>query len=140
MRSGRAASIAADSDQPVVGTDYSGAVSTPGPAAPDAQPDATPSRPGRDVTAGGVRTSPRSKGRRKAAPLAKIGMILFAIGLLAVAVDFVLFASGSHDLPLWLNLTAMLAPVGLGLGLIGVVLENRASSPALAARKAAAGQ
>jgi hypothetical protein len=84
------------------------------------------------------RTSPRAKDRRKAAPLAKIGMVLFAIGLVAIFTDFVLFAAGSHDLPLWLNLTAMLAPVGLGVGLIGVVKENRAASPALAARRAAA--
>lgn len=84
------------------------------------------------------RTSSRAKNRRKAAPLAKIGMMLFAIGLVAIFADFVLFAAGSHDLPLWLNLTAMLAPVGLGLGLIGVVRENRAASPALAARRAAA--
>ena len=105
-------------------------MSNPTPAASNARPDA-------EV---GVRTSPRSKARRKAAPLAKIGMIVFAIGLLAVFADFVLFAAGSRNLPLWVNLTAMLAPVGLGLGLIGVVLENRASSPALAARKAAAGQ
>lgn len=70
--------------------------------------------------------------------MAKLGMVLFAIGLVAIFADFILFAAGSHNLPLWLNLTAMLAPVGLGLGLIGVVKENRAASPALAARRAAA--
>ncbi len=64
-------------------------------------------------------------------------MVLFAIGLVAVFADFILFAAGRHDLPLWLNLTAMLAPVGLGLGLLGVVRENRSASPALAARKSA---
>lgn len=65
------------------------------------------------------------KNRRRAAPLAKIGMIAFTIGVLAILADMALFASGHHDLPLWLNLTALLAPVGLGLGLIGVVAENR---------------
>jgi hypothetical protein len=54
-------------------------------------------------------------------------MALFAIGLLAIFADMILFASGSRNLPLWVNLTAMLAPVGLGLGLIGVVRENRAA-------------
>ena len=87
-----------------------------------------------------MRTAARSKSRRKAAPLAKIGMAVFAIGLIAIFADMILFASGSRDLPLWVNLTAMLAPVGLGLGLLGVVRENRQSSPALAARKAAAAQ
>jgi hypothetical protein len=73
-----------------------------------------------------------------AAPLAKIGMAVFAVGLIAIFADMILFAAGSRDLPVWLNLTAMLAPVGLGLGLIGVVRENRQSSPALTARKVAA--
>jgi len=88
------------------------------------------------TAASGVRTAGRSKNRRKAAPLAKAGMIVFAIGLIAVFTDMILFAAGSRDLPLWLNLLAMLAPVGLGLGLIGVVRENRVASPTLAARKA----
>ncbi|WP_231988338.1 hypothetical protein [Nakamurella panacisegetis] len=85
-----------------------------------------------------VRTASRSKTRRKAAPLAKIGMALFAVGLLAVFADMALFAAGSRNLPVWVNLAAMLAPVGLGLGLIGVVRENRAASPALAARRGSA--
>ena len=93
---------------------------------------------GRDAAAVGVRTAPRSKTRRKAAPLAKIGMILFAIGLIAIFADMALFAAGSRNLPVWVNLTAMLAPVGLGLGLVGVIRENRAGSPAIAARQAAA--
>ena len=82
-------------------------------------------------------TTPRIKNRRKAAPLAKAGMIVFALGVLAIFADMVLFATGHHDLPLWLNLCAMLAPVGLALGLIGVFLESRRSSPALAARRSA---
>jgi len=52
-------------------------------------------------------------------------MLLFALGVVAIAVIMVLFASGSKDLPLWLNLSAMLAPVGLGVGLLGVFLEAR---------------
>lgn len=65
-------------------------------------------------------------------------MIAFPVGLVAVFTDMILFAAGSRNLPLWVNLLAMLAPVGLALGLIGVVRENRSSSPALAARRAAA--
>ena len=63
-------------------------------------------------------------------------MLCFAIGVVAIFADFILFAAGSRDLPLWLNLTAMLAPVGLGIGLIGVVQENRGASTALASRGA----
>ncbi len=73
----------------------------------------------------GVATRPRWSDRRKAAPLAKAGMICFFIGTLAILADVILFASGTRDLPLWLNLTALLAPIGLGVGLLGVLVENR---------------
>lgn len=59
------------------------------------------------------------------APLAKIGMLVFAVGLFAIGVIMVLFASGARDLPVWLNLLAVLAPVGLGTGFAGVFLEAR---------------
>lgn len=63
--------------------------------------------------------------RRKASALMKTSMVLFAIGLVAITADLVLFASGMTELPLWLNLLCLLAPVGFGLGLLGVFLENR---------------
>jgi hypothetical protein len=69
--------------------------------------------------------------------LARIGLVVFGIGLLGVVVIMVLFATGSHDLPLWLNLIAMLAPVGFGIGLIGVYREARASQSLAAVRAAA---
>ena len=69
--------------------------------------------------------------------MAKAGIFFFVIGLLAVAVIMVLFATGSTDLPLWLNLTAMLAPVGFGLGLLAVFNEARASRRARARHSAA---
>jgi len=77
--------------------------------------------------------------RRQSAPLARIGFIVFAVGLLGVAVIMVLFATGSHDLPLWLTLVAMLAPVGFGIGLVGVYRESRASQSLAAIRAARSG-
>ena len=65
-----------------------------------------------------------------------MGAVLFVIGLLAVGVIMVLFATGAHDLPLWLNLTAMLAPVGFGIGLFGIFLEARSGRVARAERAA----
>jgi peptidoglycan/LPS O-acetylase OafA/YrhL len=62
----------------------------------------------------------------------RIGMALFAVGVLAIVVIMVMFASGSHDLPLWLNLTAMLAPLGFAVGMVGVAVDARRSSRALA--------
>jgi hypothetical protein len=75
--------------------------------------------------------------RRQTSPLARIGFVVFGIGLLGVLVIMALFATGSHDLPLWLNLVAMLAPVGFGIGLVGVYREARASRTVAAVRSAA---
>lgn len=63
--------------------------------------------------------------RRQASNLMKTSMVLFAIGLVAITADLVLFASGVTELPLWLNLLCLLAPVGFGLGLLAVFLENK---------------
>jgi uncharacterized membrane protein YhdT len=79
-------------------------------------------------------TSPDRAPRRSAAPWAKVGMVLFAIGLLAIVADLVLFATGSRNLPVWLNATCMLAPVGLGVALIGVLREARTNGRARATR------
>ena len=79
---------------------------------------------------------PRRK-RRQLSGLARVGMILFGVGLVAVAVIMVLFATGSTELPLWLNLVAMLAPVGFGLGLLAVFNEARTSRRASALRNSA---
>ena len=76
----------------------------------------------------GVRTHPRWPDRRKSAPLVKVGMILFFIGGLAILADVVLFASGHQDLPLWLNLSALLAPIGFGVGMVGVFVEARSAA------------
>ena len=81
-----------------------------------------------------VRSLPRDRSRRRAGAWAKVGMALFAVGLVAIVVIVVLFASGGRDLPVWLNVTAMLAPVGLGVGLLGVFREAR--RPARTARAA----
>ena len=77
------------------------------------------------------------RSRRQTSPLARIGFVVFGIGLLGVVVIMALFATGSHDLPLWLNLVAMLAPVGFGIGLVGVYRESRESRSLAAVRSAA---
>ena len=59
--------------------------------------------------------------------LVRVGVAVFAMGLAAVAVIFVMFAAGVHDLPLWLNLAAMLAPAGFGLALLGLFRQARRS-------------
>ncbi len=64
----------------------------------------------------------------RSSKLVTVAVAIFALGLLAVATVFVLYVSGEHDLPLWLNTSAgLLVPVGLGLALIGLVREARRS-------------
>jgi hypothetical protein len=99
-------------------------------------PASLPAEPRPTTTDGSSR--PRGKGPapwafapRASVPV-RIGMALFAIGVLAIVVIMVMFASGSHDLPLWLNLTAMLAPLGFAVGMAGVAVDARRSSRALA--------
>ena len=79
----------------------------------------------------------RVAGRRLPTGLLGVGVTLFLVGLIAVGVIMVLFATGSHDLPLWLNLTAMLAPVGFGLGLVAILREARSDRAVRADRAAA---
>ncbi|AZI57262.1 hypothetical protein EH165_02890 [Nakamurella antarctica] len=83
-------------------------------------------------------THDRPAGRGNATPLVKVGLAVFAVGLVAIAVDLALFFTGSENLPVWLNVMCMLAPVGLGVCLVGVVKETRRASPALVARAEAA--
>jgi hypothetical protein len=44
-------------------------------------------------------------------------MVLFAAGLVALAVTFGLFATGHRRLPMWLSLSSLLLPIGLALGI-----------------------
>lgn len=59
--------------------------------------------------------------------LMRIGIGLFAIGLLAVLAVFIMFAAGLENLPVWLSAIAgVVTPLGLLLGLIALVREARA--------------
>ncbi|WP_409184748.1 hypothetical protein F9C11_10945 [Amycolatopsis sp. VS8301801F10] len=59
--------------------------------------------------------------------LMRLGIGLFAIGMLAVATVFVMFAVGLENLPVWLSAAAgVITPLGLLLGLIALIQEARA--------------
>lgn len=58
----------------------------------------------------------------------RVSLGLFGTGLLAVMAIFVLFAAGLEDLPVWLNLAALLAPAGLAVGLVSMLLRSRRST------------
>lgn len=67
--------------------------------------------------------SPRSR-----TVLLPLSVTLFAIGVVAIALIFALSAAGHQDLPLWLNVAAMLTPIGLITGIVTTVLRTRARS------------
>lgn len=52
-------------------------------------------------------------------------MVLFATGLVALAVMFGLFATGHRRLPTWLSLSGLLLPIGLALGVARTRLLSR---------------
>ena len=57
--------------------------------------------------------------------LLPVALSLFAAGVLAVLAVFALYAAGRADLPVWLNLATLLAPLGLVVGVVGSVLRTR---------------
>ena len=58
--------------------------------------------------------------------LMRVGIGVFAVGVLAVLVVFFMFAAGLRDLPVWLSAIAGVAtPLGIVLGLIALAREHR---------------
>lgn len=60
----------------------------------------------------------------------RAGLVLFALGLVAVAVDVVPFFGGVHNRPLWLNLACALAPLGFGVAVGSALTAGRADQRA----------
>lgn len=54
-------------------------------------------------------------------------MVLFAAGLVALAIMFGLFATGHRKLPTWLSLSSLLLLVGLALGVARTRRQSRRS-------------
>jgi uncharacterized membrane-anchored protein len=58
--------------------------------------------------------------------LMRLGVSLFAVGMVAVLAVFIMFAAGLQNLPVWLSAAAgVITPLGLLLGLIALVREAR---------------
>jgi uncharacterized membrane protein YhdT len=60
--------------------------------------------------------------------LLTVAMVLFAVGLVALAVAFGLFATGHLDLPMWLSLSSLLLPIGLALGMVRTRRQSQRAS------------
>jgi hypothetical protein len=66
----------------------------------------------------------------------RVGISLFVLGLVFVAIDVMPFFFDHHNTPLWLNLACLLAPIGFGIavwsGLAAGRAEQRAAAEAVA--------
>ena len=63
----------------------------------------------------------------------RLGLALFALGLIFIAADVIPFFFSAHDRPLWLNLACLLAPLGFAIA-IGSALSSGRSEARAAAR------
>jgi hypothetical protein len=73
---------------------------------------------------------------RAASPTSiRIGLLMFAVGLVFILVDVLPFFGGDSNRPLWLNLACLLAPLGfavvVGSGLRRGRAEQRAAARAV---------
>ena len=60
----------------------------------------------------------------------RVGLVLFILGLVFIAVDVLPFFAGDADTPLWLNLACLLAPLGLVIAVWAAVRTGRAEQRA----------
>ena len=63
---------------------------------------------------------------RRMSRTVRIGLILFVLGLVAIAMDVLPLAAGEQNTPLWLNLACLLAPAGFALAVGSALRRGRA--------------
>ncbi len=71
--------------------------------------------------------SGESKERGPGYGLIRVGLVLFAVGVLAIVVTFAGYVDGVDNRPVWQNLICMLAPLGFGLAVWGLVRAGRST-------------
>ena len=64
----------------------------------------------------------------------RLGVLMFAVGVAAIGATFLAYATGAHDRPVWQNLLCMLAPLGFGLSVWGLVRAGKAEARAAESR------
>jgi hypothetical protein len=55
----------------------------------------------------------------------RVGLVLFVLGLVAIAADVLPFFDHDRNRPLWLNLSCLLAPLGLALAVVSTLAAGR---------------
>ena len=78
-----------------------------------------------DVVVRRARGSGAPRGNRSGDRLVTVGAVVFTVGLLATLVTMVPFFVGSEPFPTAVYLVALLAPVGFGLALTGLLRSMR---------------
>jgi peptidoglycan/LPS O-acetylase OafA/YrhL len=73
---------------------------------------------------------------RSTTRMVRVGLVLFVLGLVAIAVDVLPFFASDHDRPLWLNLLCLLAPLGFAVAVVSALRAGREDQRA-AVRRAA---
>jgi uncharacterized membrane protein YhdT len=59
--------------------------------------------------------------------MVRVGLVLFVVGLVFIAVDVLPFFVGDHNSPLWLNLACLAAPIGFAIAIWSALSRGRAA-------------
>jgi len=60
----------------------------------------------------------------------RVGLVLFAVGVVFIAVDVLPFFAGDENTPLWMNLACLLAPLGFLIAIWSAFRTGRAQQRA----------
>lgn len=69
--------------------------------------------------------NPHPNGRPSA--VVRAGLLLFAAGVVFIAIDVLPFFDEVHNRPLWLNLACLAAPLGFAIAIWSAIKDGRAS-------------
>ncbi len=70
---------------------------------------------------------------RTGSRLVPLGLVLFVLGLVVIVATFIGYAAGDDNRPLGQNLLCLLAPLGFGVALVGLVRNGRTEARRVAA-------
>lgn len=57
--------------------------------------------------------------------MVRLGLAVFAVGLVFIAIDVLPFLAGDGETPLWLNLACLLAPIGFAIAVWSALRAGR---------------
>ena len=57
--------------------------------------------------------------------MVRLGLTVFAVGLVFIAIDVMPFLAGDGETPLWLNLACLLAPIGFAIAVWSALRAGR---------------